>query len=145
MSEEQYDYSKEELLQQLDDLSQDLNSDIDKAEDLQDRFDRQDTLYRNTAGNDDGNEDRPETFNEDGDNVQGMERGEELIRLEKYIETAPEYHKDIEALREKIEKTDEPEALESIVEKIDDLKETLEDIRPEDLMEIINTLGTDYY
>ncbi|MEB3795825.1 MULTISPECIES: hypothetical protein [Acinetobacter] len=133
MSEEQDSYSKDELLQQLDDLAENFESDVDKAEDLQERFDRQDTLFRNTAGNDDGNEDSPETYNEDGDNVQGMERGEELIRLGHYVENAPEYRKDIEKLRLKIEKAEQQEAIDSLVEEIDDLQGQLEDIRPEDL------------
>ena len=91
MSEEQDSYSKEELLNQVDDLAESFDSDLNNAEDLRERFSEQDALFRNTAGNDDGNEDRQETFNEDGDDVQGMERGEELIRLERYIENAPEW------------------------------------------------------
>lgn len=133
MSEEQDSYSKAELLQQLDDLAESFESDVDKAEYLQERFDRQDTLFRNTAGNDDGNEDSPETFNEDGDDVQGMERGEELIRLGRYVKNAPEYRKDIEELRLKVEKVEEQEAIDSLVEEIEDLQDQLEDIRPEDL------------
>lgn len=133
MSEEQDSYSKEELLNQVDDLAESFDSDLNNAEDLRERFSEQDALFRNTAGNDDGNEDRQETFNEDGDDVQGMERGEELIRLERYIENAPEYRKDIDQLREKIEKTDEQEVLDTLIEDIEDLQETLVDIRPEDL------------
>ena len=130
MSEELESYSKEELLQQLDELSEELDSNIDKAENLYEQFDTENDLFRMTAGNDDGNEDRPETFDADGDDVQGVERGEELIRLGNYLEAAPDYHKDIEGLREKI---DELEVLDTIVEEIDDLKDALENLRPEDL------------
>ncbi|MCH7388226.1 hypothetical protein MMO39_13100 [Acinetobacter modestus] len=130
MSEELEGYSKQELLQQLDELSEELDSNIDKAENLYEQFDTENDLFRMTAGNDDGNEDRPETFDADGDDVQGVERGEELIRLGNYLEAAPEYHKDIEELREKI---DELEVLDTIVEEIDDLKDALENLRPEDL------------
>ena len=133
MSEEQDSYTKTELLQQLDDLAENFESDVNNAEGLHERFARQDTLFLNTAGNDDGNEDRPETFDEDGDHVQGMERGEELIRLERYLENAPAYRKDIEELRAKIETTNQQEVIDSLVEVVEDLQDTLENIRPEDL------------
>ena len=69
MSEEHESYSKEELLRRVNDLDKSFDSDVNKAEDLQERFSEQEALFRNTAGNDDGNEDRQETFNEDGDDV----------------------------------------------------------------------------
>lgn len=130
METQQY---KKELIEQLESLSEDVDSNIAKAEELHGRFSSQHKLYRETAGNDDGNEDHPETYDEDGDNVQGAERSEELSRLADFVEEAPDYYEKIDGLKAKVEQTDEPEALEDLVEEIDELERNFEDARPEDL------------
>lgn len=132
MNEETQEYKKA-LIEQLESLSEDVDSNIDKAEKLHNQFFRQNKLYLETAGNDDGNEDHPETYDEDGENVQGADRSEALSRLAEFVEDAPYYQEKIDSLKAKVEQTNEPEALEDLVDKIDNLEENFKEACPEDL------------
>lgn len=124
---------KKALTEQLEELATDVTSDIAKAEELHDCFSDQNKSFLDTAGNDDGNEDNPETYDEDGENVQGANRSEELSRLADFVTEAPVYYEKIDSLKAKVEQVDKLEVLEEVAEEIDELQRNFDDARPEDL------------
>lgn len=122
--------SRDDLLDNLAEVQEKLNDDVERAENIQDLYSRQHDSFRESADNDDGNEDRPDTFSEDNENVQGCDRGEELVRLDTFLERAsPNVQSRIDSVTQQVESAETSEQLLQAQQEVDELSKDYEDVR----------------
>jgi hypothetical protein len=122
--------SRDDLLDNLAEVQEKLDDDVERAENIQDLYSRQDDSFQESADNHDGNEDRPDTFSEDNENVQGCDRGEELVRLGSFLERASQnVQSRIDSVTQQVERAETPEQLLKAQQEVDELSKDYEDVR----------------
>lgn len=113
---------KESLTSQLDELESLMDSDEGEAEEKLGDFSSLDKQHRENNGNDDGNEDHPETYRGDG-------YGEQIVRLNIFINQKDGYLKQVKDLKSEVEKADTDEKIYDAQEKFDALNSNYDDDR----------------
>lgn len=117
-----FEQTKQNLLDQVEELTSQIENDQGNSHDLYDRYNQQNNLYHESTDNDDGNEDHPTTYNEDAENIQGEDRAEELTQIEEFQESTEHSLKTLETLAESIEKTEDPTLLEDFQDQINEIE-----------------------
>lgn len=116
-----------DICKALDDVRSKIENDISTMQEVHALFDEQDRSYRDSAGNDDGNEDHFETYGE-GDHVVGCDRGEELTRIEEFLRLTDRYYlHEANSLIRDIDRADTDEKLEMVQEAIEHLESQYDD------------------
>lgn len=123
--------SHEELKNRVDELEEEKDKTLEQAVELLEKYEELDTQYRNTSGNDDGNEDHPETYSGDNEGSSGADKGEEIAGLSNFIESSDTFDSNLAEIYRNIDSADTVEKKLNIQEQIDNLESDFKDSKPD--------------
>ncbi len=123
-----FEQEKQSILDDVQFLTDQVQTEQDNSHDLHDKYTQQNNNFLSSADNDDGNEDHQSTYDADGDNVRGADRGEELVQIEEFQESTENTLNQLENIANSAESCTTPEALVELRDQLSGIEDNHKDV-----------------